>query len=53
MNELHYYEELDAMNAAADRFDGFDRGDWPAKWAEEDEARIAEWAAEYDAEQSA
>lgn len=49
MNLIQYYEELDAMNAAADRFDGFDRGDADNDWAAEDAARNAQYEAEYEA----
>ena len=48
MNLAHYYEELDAMNASADRFDGFDRGDVDNDWAAEDAERNAESEAEYE-----
>lgn len=46
MNLTHYYEEQDAWNARADRFDGFDRGD--ADYSYEDEQRAKNEADEAD-----
>ena len=50
MNYLQMQEEFDAMNAAADRFDGFDCGDLDRGWEdarlEENLALLAEILAE-------
>lgn len=46
-----YQEHLDHSAPCASRWDGFDRGDGPAKWAEEDAARNADLEAEFGLDQ--
>jgi hypothetical protein len=46
-------EEFERGYCPSDRFAGFDHGDGPNAWKEEQEAQNEEWEAEYQAELAA